>query len=503
MLSEVTPASARPQGTIRPNAVEVAVAVEREAVHRDARGDPYPDRRDLAVRSAVVGRRPRPRCGLRPVPAATPRSAQTSGSAPPRAVVRSRRRRPAGRGAGRDDRVAGELTRTVPGDPAAAVDVDDVGAVGRTFPAARCACRRCRPGRARGAGRCPGSRRRPAPVHVRCQSHACSYIHQACRSSKPASSAPVPAIHDIETTAGCRHAARRSWDGIAIDDQSSRESAGDERGTSGGQLARSLAAVRLARDPTALACTTWRAVARLGDACSRSSRAPRWPRGSSCSRSPCTARSTPGYSARRLGRVRLPRAVIGFAAHRLGALARPPDRHRTACPDHRDAAVLRRLVRRDPRLRQRDCRGSLASAVFIELPLAFDVDAAVDQDLRPGRERNGCGPVGQDRLRVPIWKIPLAGVEVGAAAERAAREGGATGRSDRNLTPTGGRPAPQRGRSLVPMATDFTGGNGGQRGHRQLRRYSPRPGLDGAVRHLHVFARDVRRADDPQPGAGH
>ena len=52
------------------------------------------------------------------------------------------------------DRVADELARAVPGDLAAAVDVDDRGAVEAGARAARCACRRCRPAGARAAARC-------------------------------------------------------------------------------------------------------------------------------------------------------------------------------------------------------------------------------------------------------------------------------------------------------------------------------------------------------------
>jgi hypothetical protein len=37
----------------------------------------------------------------------------------------------------------------------------------------------------------------------------------------------------------------------------------------------------------------------------------------------------------------------------------------------------------------------------------------------------------EDRRRVPIWKIPLAGVEVGAGAEREARERETSDRSGR------------------------------------------------------------------------
>ena len=59
-----------------------------------------------------------------------------------------------------DDRVAGELTRTVPGDLAAAVDVDRPACRRSAARATRCACRRCRPAGAAAAGRCRARSRR-------------------------------------------------------------------------------------------------------------------------------------------------------------------------------------------------------------------------------------------------------------------------------------------------------------------------------------------------------
>lgn len=84
----------------------------------------------------------------------------------------------------------------------------------------------------------------------------------------------------------------------------------------------------------------------------------------------------------------------------------------------------------------RDIWGSLASAVFIELPLAFLMFNAARRLIRISAlaAMSESGPAAwsaEDRRRVPIWKIPLAGVDVAAAAERAAREGETTGRSDR------------------------------------------------------------------------
>jgi hypothetical protein len=78
--------------------------------------------------------------------------------------------------------------------------------------------------------------------------------------------------------------------------------------------------------------------------------------------------------------------------------------------------------------------GSVASAVFIELPLAFLMFNAARRLIRISAlaAMSESGPSAwsaEDRRRVSIWKIPLAGVEVGAGAERAARRGETTGRS--------------------------------------------------------------------------
>jgi hypothetical protein len=72
----------------------------------------------------------------------------------------------------------------------------------------------------------------------------------------------------------------------------------------------------------------------------------------------------------------------------------------------------------------RDIWGSLASAVFIELPLAFLMFNAARRLIRVSglAAVRGAGALGysaDERRQLPIWKIPLAGVEV-------AREGRAT-----------------------------------------------------------------------------
>jgi hypothetical protein len=74
----------------------------------------------------------------------------------------------------------------------------------------------------------------------------------------------------------------------------------------------------------------------------------------------------------------------------------------------------------------RDIWGSLASAVFIELPLAFLMFNAARRLIRVSglaavRGAGTSGYSAEERRQLPIWKIPLAGVEV-AREERKARE---------------------------------------------------------------------------------
>lgn len=65
----------------------------------------------------------------------------------------------------------------------------------------------------------------------------------------------------------------------------------------------------------------------------------------------------------------------------------------------------------------RDIWGSLASAVFIELPLAFLMFNAARRLIRVSglaavRGAGAAGYSDDERRQLPIWKIPLAGVEV-------------------------------------------------------------------------------------------
>ena len=121
-VSDVTPASEMPHGTIDENADEVAVTVEREAVQRGRPRHPDADRGDLAGRPRR--RRPGTHTPDRPStrPVARPRLAHT-------AISESSRRRTnftTSSGCGQaDDRIADQLAGAVPGDLAAAVGVDD------------------------------------------------------------------------------------------------------------------------------------------------------------------------------------------------------------------------------------------------------------------------------------------------------------------------------------------------------------------------------------------
>ena len=77
--------------------------------------------------------------------------------------------------------------------------------------------------------------------------------------------------------------------------------------------------------------------------------------------------------------------------------------------------------------------GSLASAVFIELPLALLMFNAARRLIRVSAlaamsesGRPGWSP--EERRRTPIWKIPLAGVDVAGSGRNPGRPGGATDR---------------------------------------------------------------------------
>jgi hypothetical protein len=81
-----------------------------------------------------------------------------------------------------------------------------------------------------------------------------------------------------------------------------------------------------------------------------------------------------------------------------------------------------------------DIWGSVASAVFIELPLAFLMFNAARRLIRISALAavSVSGPSAWsagDRRQLPIWKIPLAGVEVAAREQHARRRGETTDRS--------------------------------------------------------------------------
>src|ERR1700678_4031852 len=82
----------------------------------------------------------------------------------------------------------------------------------------------------------------------------------------------------------------------------------------------------------------------------------------------------------------------------------------------------------------RDIWGSVASAVFIELPLAFLMFNAARRLIRISAlaavsESGRSAWAAEGRRRIAIWKIPLAGLEVAVGEEPARRLGGTTDRS--------------------------------------------------------------------------
>jgi hypothetical protein len=84
----------------------------------------------------------------------------------------------------------------------------------------------------------------------------------------------------------------------------------------------------------------------------------------------------------------------------------------------------------------RDIWGSVASAVFIELPLAFLMFNAARRLIRVSALAavSGAGPsdfTAQQRQQLPIWKIPLAGAGVAAHQEHADDERETSDRSGR------------------------------------------------------------------------
>ena len=82
----------------------------------------------------------------------------------------------------------------------------------------------------------------------------------------------------------------------------------------------------------------------------------------------------------------------------------------------------------------RDIWGSVASAVFIELPLAFLMFNAARRLIRISAlaavsESGRSAWAAEGRRRIAIWKIPLAGLEVAVGEEPARRQGETSGRS--------------------------------------------------------------------------
>ena len=79
--------------------------------------------------------------------------------------------------------------------------------------------------------------------------------------------------------------------------------------------------------------------------------------------------------------------------------------------------------------------GSVASAVFIELPLAILMFNAARRLIRISAlaavsESGRSAWAAEGRRRIAIWKIPLAGLEVAIGEEPAGRRGEITDRSN-------------------------------------------------------------------------
>src|SRR5215204_4642109 len=104
---------------------QVAVAVQRETVHGHALGDTKADRAQLAVRPTVVSRNPHAAASLDLDPAG--RDAEVGANVDEHLLDPADERDDVDRIRQPDDRVAHDLPGPVPGDLAAAVDVDDRG----------------------------------------------------------------------------------------------------------------------------------------------------------------------------------------------------------------------------------------------------------------------------------------------------------------------------------------------------------------------------------------
>ena len=107
--------------------LEAVAAVEGEAVHGHALGDPDADRGDLLV--ALHSADPDAGAALDPLA----RHAELGEHVDEHALESAHVADHVDRFGEPEDRVADELARPVPGDLAAAVDIDDGGAVGRPF----------------------------------------------------------------------------------------------------------------------------------------------------------------------------------------------------------------------------------------------------------------------------------------------------------------------------------------------------------------------------------
>ena len=129
-VSEVTPASRMPQGTIRSKYARSQSQLMEKPCRVTPAGDPDADGGHLAGRAAVVLRHPDAAAPLDPAGGQPELGAHVDQQLLGAADVGDH----VDRVGQPQDRVADELTRAVPGDLAAPVDVDDGRAVRRTVP---------------------------------------------------------------------------------------------------------------------------------------------------------------------------------------------------------------------------------------------------------------------------------------------------------------------------------------------------------------------------------
>ena len=161
-VSDVTPASEMPHGTIAENAARSQSQLSANPCSVVARATRMPMAAILRAGRSAVGRHPHPGAALDPAGL----QAQARAHLDQRFLKAPNEIHHIERLGQADDRIADQLAGAVPGDLAAAVGVDDGRAVDRALVRHRCACPRCTPTGARAAAGCP-DRRRPVRRRAR------------------------------------------------------------------------------------------------------------------------------------------------------------------------------------------------------------------------------------------------------------------------------------------------------------------------------------------------